>query len=268
MDSELEEVPDGSWSVVMVRDAVEQFFTSKRQPPARRDVELIARGEKLALASGLAAVSWGSPDHPIVLLAHGWNSRGTHWVSFIEALVSAGFRPITLDAPAHGESPGLQTNAFEYGLLLLEIGRNLGPLAGIVGHSFGAAAIMIALERGLDARRSVLISGPASISALTKRWAIARNIPESVQPIFLDQIVKKVGVRLEDFDMTFLARRMRGSALVVHDRLDKDIPVAEAESLAAAWPDAKILITERYGHNRILVAKEVVQEVVNYLKEA
>ena len=105
-------------------DLVEQFFTSRRTPPAVRDTELTARGERFPLSSGLAATSWGAG--PTVLLAHGWNSRGSHWISFIEALNAAGFRAVAVDAPAHGDSPGTQTNAFHYGMELFGVGRELG----------------------------------------------------------------------------------------------------------------------------------------------
>jgi pimeloyl-ACP methyl ester carboxylesterase len=245
--------------------AIDQFFTSKRSPPAPRDVDLIARGTRLTPVSGLAATAWGDVDHPTVRLAHGWNSRGTHWVSFIDALTSAGFRAVALDAPAHGDSPGTRTNAFQYGLALLEVGRALGPLAGIVGHSFGAAAIMIALGRGLDAEKAILISGPASIADLIDRWAVSRGIPGRDRPAFLRGVAEAARVALENFDMTRLARQLKVPALVVHDRLDKDIPVAEAEAIAAAWPGLELLITERYGHSRILIAREVVREALRFL---
>jgi hypothetical protein len=55
---------------------------------------------------------------------------------------------------------------------------------------------------------------------------------------------------------------------VVHDRVDDIIPVDDGLAVAAAWPEAKLLLTERYGHRRILIAKEVVQEVVEFLKDA
>ena len=37
-------------------------------------------------------------------------------------------------------------------------------------------------------------------------------------------------------------------------------------AVAAAWPGARTLITQRYGHRRILIAKEVLSEVVAFLK--
>ena len=45
---------------------------------------------------------------------------------------------MAVDAPAHGDSPGAKANVLQYAKMLIDVGRELGPLAGIVGHSFGA----------------------------------------------------------------------------------------------------------------------------------
>jgi pimeloyl-ACP methyl ester carboxylesterase len=58
---------------------------------------------------------------------------------------------------------------------------------------------------------------------------------------------------------------MRVPALVIHDRNDQEIPVAEGQAIAAAWPGANTLFTERYGHRRILIARDVIKAVVNFL---
>ncbi len=46
----------------------------------------------------------------------------------------------------------------QYGLGLVQVGQEIGPLAGIVAHSFGSGAAAIALHRGSQAERAVLIS--------------------------------------------------------------------------------------------------------------
>jgi len=133
------------------------LITPQRVPLTPRDEALLRRGATLGLDRGLAATSWG--EGPTVLLVHGWNSRGTHWGAYVDALTEAGFRAVAVDAPGHGDSPGDHCHALEYGLRLIEVGRQVGPLAGIVAHSFGAGATAIALGRGLRADR---IGSPCS----------------------------------------------------------------------------------------------------------
>jgi pimeloyl-ACP methyl ester carboxylesterase len=184
----------------------------------------------------------------------------------VPPLVEAGFRAVAVDAPAHGDSPGRQVNVLEYALLLVKVGRELGPLAGIVGHSFGAGATAIAVHCGVTTECVVLISGPASLVGVIERWGRHHRIDEARLPDFVGLVARKVGVPVESLDLTILAAQANCPALVVHDRSDDDIPVGDGLAVAAAWPGAKSLITERYGHRRILIAKEVVQEVVAFLK--
>jgi pimeloyl-ACP methyl ester carboxylesterase len=260
---------DGTSGTLAVTDdlrrAVERFLTPRPTPVTPRDEQLLRQGTGLFLTCGLAATAWG--DGPAVLLAHGWESRRSHWGAFVPALVAAGFRAVAVDAPAHGDSPGKRANALQYGLGLVEVGQEVGPLAGVVGHSFGAAAAAIALHRGLNADRAVLISGPASLVAVIERWGRHHRISEAEMPTFVGRIAREVGVPIESLDLTRLATGLKHPVLVVHDRGDDDIPVEEGLAVAAAWPGARTLVTERYGHRRILIAREVVRAVVGFLME-
>lgn len=245
-------------------EAVNKFLTPRPIPLTSRDEELLRQGTGLELACGLAATAWG--EGSAVLLAHGWNSRRTHWGAFINALVAAGFRAVAVDAPAHGDSPGSQTNVFAYGNTLVGVGRELGPLAGVIGHSFGAGAVAIALHRGLKANRAALISGPASMVAVIEGWARHHHMAEAEIPMFVRRVEREVGVPIEALDIPQIAAEMNQPVLVVHDQGDEDIPVEAGLAVAAGWPGARTLITRRYGHRRILLAKEVLSEVVAFLK--
>ena len=53
---------------------------------------------------------------------------------------------------------------------------------------------------------------------------------------------------------------------MIHDRNDKEIPLEEGLFVAKAWPGATMLVTERFGHRRIMLAAEVVRAVVDFLR--
>jgi pimeloyl-ACP methyl ester carboxylesterase len=247
-----------------LNDAVDRFLTPEPSPPTARDEELQSRGIRLKLECGLAATSWG--DGPTVLLAHGWNSRGTHWGAFINALVEDGFRAVAVDAPAHGDSPGRQAHVFQYGMGLAQMNEQIGPIRAIVGHSFGAGACVIAVHRGLNVERVALLSGPASLRAVVERWGRRKQLPEFEIPTFVQMVERAVGEPIDALDIVQMAARLTQPALIVHDRGDDEIPVEDGMAVASAWPGAKLLVTERYGHGRILIAKEVVREVLTFLK--
>ncbi len=245
-------------------EAAERFLSPQPSAASARDDELLGRGRSLELECGLAATSWGSG--PTVVLAHGWESRRTHWGAFIPPLLEAGFRAVAVDAPGHGDSPGTKANVLLYGKMLVEVGRELGPLAGIVGHSFGAGALVIALHRGLLAERAVFVSGPSSVVTVIERWGRRDGLPENQIPAFVRVVEREVGAGVEFMDVAQIVPSLSTRALVIHDRNDKEIPLEEGLAVAKAWPGATMLVTERFGHRRIMLAGLVVQVVVDFLR--
>jgi pimeloyl-ACP methyl ester carboxylesterase len=224
---------------------------------------MIDQGSPVVLDCGLAATAWG--EGPTVLLAHGWESRRTHWSAFVPALTAAGYRAVAIDAPAHGDSPGETSNMPLYARRMLDVGRQLGPLEGVVGHSFGAGAATMALAQGLEARRAVLIAGASTIMTYMNRWCRHNGVGESQIPLFVRMVADAVGQKPETFELTRAAAGLNVPALVMHDTTDDDVPVDDAYAMAAAWPGARLHLTERFGHRRILVARPVVAEAVRFL---
>ena len=248
-----------------LHQAAIRFLTPRPTPATPRDLELLEKGTGLELGCGLAATAWG--EGPTVLLAHGWESRRSHWAAFIPSLVEAGHRVVAIDAPAHGDSPGERVNVLQYGKCLVDVGNEIGPLAGIIGHSFGAGAISVALFQGLVVKGAVLISGPSNLPLLIERWGRGQGISESDLPDFLKYVGEEVGVAIEDLDLARLAPHLKVPALIIHDKGDEDVPLEEGIRIAERWQGARQLITHRYGHRRILIAKEVVREAIGFIQK-
>ena len=252
--------PTDTFRADAVRAVAEAFITPRPTVETPRDRELLQTGVTLPLDCGLAATAWG--DGPTVLLAHGWESRRSHWAAFVPALVAAGFRAVAIDAPAHGDSPGRRVNVLEYGRAIAETGMQLGRLAGVVGHSFGAIASIVAMHRGLAVDRAVIISGPPCLVTLANRFGANRNLDAEQTAEFVRLVEQEVGFGIESVDLRAMARESAAPTLIVHDTTDEDIPLPEAFE---PWPGATRLVTERFGHRRILIAKEVVRQVIAFL---
>jgi pimeloyl-ACP methyl ester carboxylesterase len=152
------------------RLALRLFRTPHRHHRPGWEKHVAAAGEPLRVGPELAAHAFGPPGRPIALLVHGWEGRGTQLGRFVEPFVHAGFRVLALDLPAHGESAGARTDLIECTEALRKVGRDLGPLAAVVAHSFGGAITTLALERGLDAKAVVLIASPSSIDDVLRRF--------------------------------------------------------------------------------------------------
>jgi pimeloyl-ACP methyl ester carboxylesterase len=242
------------------------FCTPRKHHRPAWERHVADRGEALRVGPGLAAHAWGTG--PPVLLVHGWEGRGTQLGRFVEPLAGAGYRVIALDLPAHGESAGTRTDLIECTEALRKVGRDIGPLAGIVAHSFGGAITTLALERGLDVAAVVLIAAPSSIDDVIRRFGELTGLRRASMQAFRAGIERLTGVRLADVEIFERVAALRVPALVVHDRGDNEVPFHDAERLAAQWPRAVLMATERLGHRRILKDEKVIRRAVAFVAKA
>jgi pimeloyl-ACP methyl ester carboxylesterase len=245
--------------------AVRIFGTPRRHHRPGWERDILDRGSRMRLASTLAARSFGEARGPLLLLVHGWEGRGTQLGAFVESFVNAGFRVIALDLPAHGDSIGSRTDLIECTEALRKVARDLGPLAGIVAHSFGGAVTTLAIERGLDVKSVVLISAPSSVDDVVARFGRMLGLGARAMQEFRRGLEKRTGVKLADVEIYERAANLRVPALIVHDHRDRDVPFSDGERLAARWPNATLMATNGLGHRRVLRDADVIERAVQFV---
>ena len=215
-------------------------------PPARprpSEAEFLATGTVLSFRTSSGTTA---------LLVHGWGSRAARFRVLAPALVSAGMRVVAYDGPAHGLSPGTQTSLPECAAALMEVTEQLGPLGAAAGHSLGGAALAVALARGLEVPRVALIAPFGAPAGFVDRFAGHIGLPAAAQQRMVATLETRLGFRFSDFIIADLVRRLQTPAIVIHDRDDEDIPLAEGEAIADAWPGARFVVTEGLGHQAIM----------------
>ena len=192
---------------------------------------------------------------------HGWEGRATQWGPLAQLLVRAGFEVIAIDAPGHGRSPGSRANMGAFANALLDADEQFGPFAAVIGHSMGAAAATIALNRGLRAQRAVLIAGPARLDVVVNAFARHVGLSSEAKSSFDHQLEAIVGQPAAELGTAELVGAMRIPALIIHSRDDREIPFADAETIARAWPHGHLLPVDGVGHRRILRNESVLEAV-------
>jgi pimeloyl-ACP methyl ester carboxylesterase len=247
------------------------FCTPFRYPEPPRETEVLRRAERFPIPFQdvhLAAYSWG--QGPTVLLVHGWSGRGSQLGAFVEPLVAAGHRVVAFDMPAHGRTPGRRTNALVAAEALLQVGKTLGPLRGVVAHSFGALCTTLALRDGLDAGRVAYVA-PASgadqaVSGFARQFGLARQAEQGLR----GEMERRFGGPevWPRFSAVACAPHLDVPALILHDLDDAEVPYGEGESLARSWPGARLVTTTGLGHRRILRDARVTGEVVELFRAA
>lgn len=237
-----------------------------RRPPRER--RWLAGAERRTVRDGgrrIAAWSWGDPGRPAVLLVHGWAGRGSQLGAFAGCLAAAGLRAIAFDAPGHGDSSGRRSSLLAMSDAVLAVADGAGPIAGVLAHSAGSAATTWALRRGLPARRLVYVAPPAELSSYALTFGDAVGLPAAVAVRMQRRIERRFGVRWEELHGLEVAHTQRAPLLVIHDRDDAEVALADGAALAEAWPGARLLATSGLGHRRVLREPDVLTAAIDFL---
>jgi pimeloyl-ACP methyl ester carboxylesterase len=243
-------------------------------PPRPRDaaataLDLIDARSSLLEHKGrhIAIWRWGSREAPAVLLAHGWGGNAAQMRAFVFPLLSAGFRVVAYDQPAHGVSEGRLTGLPDFADVLAEVAWHHGEVHAVIGHSLGATAAALAhAQKKADLRNIVLVSPPSDLVGYSRRFARWHWIPEPVRDSMQAAIEERYGLRWSELELSRLAPRLGARALVIHDRSDRVVPWKQGEQLARHWQGARLISTEGLGHRRILQDEAVTQAAADFLK--
>jgi omega-6 fatty acid desaturase (delta-12 desaturase) len=216
-----------------------------------------------------------APDAPCVALVHGWGSRSTHFAAVIRALTNAGIRCAAFDAPGHGESGGTTASlpriASGLRLLCADLADAGKPVTAVVGYSFGGLAAGLACVPEVIAGPPLavpalaLISTPVHLASATRRWLEMAGEPQARSADLMGELTRR-GFDGARFDLLTVADSLPPRLLLLHDKGDDEVPASDAEALAALRPGATLLLTERFGHARMLLARPVVQAVADFVR--
>ena len=247
----------------------ERLFLTPPRPPnaAAAALDLIDARSSIVEHKGRSIVTWrwGSREAPAVLLAHGWGGSAVQMRAFVFPLLSAGYRVIAFDQPAHGVSEGRLTGLPDFADVLAEVAWHHGEVEGVIAHSMGGAGAALAIARGLRVRRVVTIGASLDVSFFVRQFARWHWIPRRVLSAMQAAIEERFGLRWTDLDMAKLAPRLSAAALAMHDSGDRLVPWQKGASFARGWPGARLFSTRGLGHRRILQDERVTTLAAQFI---
>ena len=250
------------------RWALDLFCTPMRHAEPAREKELLRTAEAFTVPFQnvhLAAHAWG--EGPAVLLVHGWSGRGAQLGAFVQPLVDAGHRVVTFDLPAHGRTPGRRLHGFDGRDAVLRMGEAVGPLQAVIAHSFGAVCTTLALKEGLAAGRVAYLAPACHLDQAVRGFARQLGLSWPVEWGLREEMERTFGPGVwAQVSGSVIARSFNLPALIVHDIEDAEVPWREGQSLAHAWPGARLITTSGLGHRRILRDSGVVREAVEFVR--
>jgi pimeloyl-ACP methyl ester carboxylesterase len=246
-------------TALAARVALDLFQRPYRRHLDAADSAWLAQGKssRIALDDGwLQTYEWGHGEKT-VLLAHGWGSHAPRFAPLAQALVNNGWRVVSFDAPAHGKSSGKKSNLFAFKRAIQTVLEQYGPALALVGHSFGALAILMSLNSDQSpgtraARKAVLISMPSGLPFLVDGYTSMLGLQPGTVAQLHGLFPRRFGQKAEDLLATQNAAAVQIPVLLIHDHNDDVVPVAHSITLQSALPNAELHTTVGLGHSGLL----------------
>lgn len=255
------------------QEAFEAFLTPPKSPEFTRETRILMQAALSRVRLGpngfarggdaeVQVFSWG--EGPAVLFVHGWGGNAGNHYAGIEAVLQAGGRAVAFDAPGHGRSEGMLSCAPAFAWAIEGVAAHVGELHGIVAHSLGAAATCIALRRGVQAPRAVLMASACWVAPVLKQYTDKQGLPEELAEE--TQKVAKEVFGPDESSAADNARHLRATrGLLMHDPEDRDMPYGHSVAIAAAWPGAELVDVPKVGHFSILRSRTVVARMCGHV---
>ncbi|MGB0984686.1 MAG: alpha/beta fold hydrolase [Saprospiraceae bacterium] len=237
----------------------------------RRTDELLESAEKFQLIHNnhiIKGYSWGKGAQ-IVLLVHGWESRGTAMRAFVPHLLKKGFRVVTFDGPAHGSSSGKKINPFLFAQTITKMVDTLGSVHSIIGHSFGGFSTAITLSivsPHIKVERLVLMAAFSNTLSPIGEFQKFLGFGDKVLNNILDAAHREIKIDplKADFRIVEKPNNVK-KALIVQDLNDDVVAYQNGLDFYKNWKDTKMIQTEGFGHFRILKETPVIEKVVDFI---
>lgn len=215
----------------------------------------------------LKGYEWGYGGRTVILV-HGWESRGTALRHFVPDLLEQGFRVVTFDGPAHGNSDGKRTNLVHFAGAVRAILKQTGGAHSIITHSFGGASTVFALSRldpSLKIDNLVLIGVPDKMEKVLQGAIKTMKVPPPAARSFMKYVENKVQVSVKEVALSSSPLENVTKVLIVHDEQDPIVPLSEAKSVFQSWDNAYMLVSRGYGHYRLMKNPDLIGRVVAFI---
>lgn len=204
------------------------------------------REVRLPTVNGKHLFGWFIPAGeraPALVVMHGWGGNAGMMLPLAAPLHEHGYALLLVDARCHGQSDddsfaSLPRFAEDIDAALAWLARQPEVDAarlGVIGHSVGAGAALLAASRRRDLRAVVSLAAFAHPAGMMRRWLASKRIPHWPFGAYILAYVQRViGFRFDDIAPCHTIARVTCPVLLVHGLEDDTVPVDEARQIHAA----------------------------------
>jgi len=229
-----------------VNSVIRRGLAAERIVESGEPANLPWRAVVVPTANGKHLFGWFIPAGeaaPALVVMHGWSGNAEMMLPLAEPLHAAGYALLLIDARCHGRSDDDSfaslprfAEDIEAAVSWLAGQAEVDARAlGVIGHSVGAGAALLAASRQPAIRAVVSVAAFAHPAAMMRRWLASKHVPFWPFGAYILAYVQHViGYRFESIAPCRTIARVGCPVLIVHGLEDGTVPVEEARQIHAA----------------------------------
>ncbi|MGQ7945167.1 alpha/beta fold hydrolase [Flavobacterium sp. WC2509] len=210
--------------------------------------------------------TWKGNDTKI-LLVHGWESNSARWGKLLPYLQQSGSTIIAIDAPAHGQSSGVNFNVPLYTEFINKAVEKYQPTI-IIGHSIGGAACIYHqyLHPETSIQKMVILGAPSDLKTLLDNYIRMLSLNPKMFTPLEKHYLKNFSIKLDNFSGATLAKQIKIEGIIAHDINDTIVAFEEGKKIAANWKNGRFITTNNLGHS--MHDDTLYKDIYDFLFEA
>ncbi len=212
-----------------------------------------ARGQRLAAWLALPAAACSERPVPVVVAVHGWGANGSTLAPMVQPLMCAGMAVVLFDVSNHGDSsweefsslPRFAEDLSEVLVTLREVPSIDTGRAALLGHSVGAAAVLLHASRHAGTRAVISLSAFANPRDVMAQWLQEHHIPRRwIGAAILEHVQAVIGERFDRIAPENRVPHIDCPVLLVHGARDRTIPLSNAYRLKSLLRQGDLLVVD------------------------
>jgi len=244
-----------------------QYRNLKQLPRVFEEAEKLITGFKNYSLSGYR---WNKNAAKRVMIIHGFESSVINYDSYIQPLIKEGYEVLAFDAPAHGRSSGKRINTLLFKEFIQFITGRYGPVDSFMAHSFGALALVLALEEmAHDDRTKIVLVAPLTETTSTMNLFFDFiRLDKPVREAFSKIIQGIEGHPPDWYSIRRAMHHINARVLWLHDEDDTFTPLEDARKVMADHhPQIEFVISKGLGHRKIYRDEIVRRKIVQFFSD-
>lgn len=237
---------------------------------------------EILTANGKRLFAWfipapGAGRVPALAVLHGWGGNAGTMLPLAMPLHQAGYALLFFDVRSHGRSDADTFSSLprfaedlDHALNWLKLQPGVdSKRIGVIGHSVGAAAALLAASRRDDLAAVVSIAAFMHPSSVMRRLLASWHVPYvPVGWYILHYVQFVIGYRFDDIAPINTVGRSGCPVLLVHGSEDAMVPVAEAHALYARHRGERDrLLLVKGSHDSYEDLERKVGDLIEFLDE-